>query len=218
MLSEGVITIMTIGKRIRHLREKKGYTQAEFGKLLGLSDKAVSTWENDTKVPRMSTLKNIAELFNVPTSYLVGDKEQKNHRGAVKIPVMGNVAAGTPITAIQEYIDVADSDTWEEIPEALASTGEFFALRINGDSMEPKMSRGDIVIVRQQQDINSGEIGIVMVGDGEATCKKIKKRPDGIMLISTNPKYEPMYYTNEQIEELPVRIIGKVIELRAKFL
>ena len=209
---------MTIGKRIRHLREKKGYTQAEFGKLLGLSDKAVSTWENDTKVPRMSTLKNIAELFNVPTSYLVGDKEQKNHRGAVKIPVMGNVAAGTPITAIQEYIDVADSDTWEEIPEALASTGEFFALRINGDSMEPKMSRGDIVIVRQQQDINSGEIGIVMVGDGEATCKKIKKRPDGIMLISTNPKYEPMYYTNEQIEELPVRIIGKVIELRAKFL
>ena len=209
---------MTIGKRIRHLREKKGYTQAEFGKMLGLSDKAVSTWENDTKVPRMSTLQRIADIFCVSTSYLVGEKEEKNHRGAVKIPVMGNVAAGTPITAIQEYIDVADSDTWEEIPEALASTGEFFALRINGDSMEPKMSRGDIVIVRQQQDINSGEIGIVMVGDGEATCKKIKKRPDGIMLISTNPKYEPMYYTNEQIEELPVCIIGKVIELRAKFL
>lgn len=208
---------MTIGKRIKGLRERNGYTQAEFGKLLGLSDKAVSTWENDIKVPRMNTLQKIADIFNVSTSYLVGEKENKHLRGAVKIAVMGNVAAGTPITAIQEYIDVADSDTWEEIPEALASTGDFFALRINGDSMEPKMSRGDIVIVRQQPDINSGEIGIVMVGDGEATCKKIKKRPDGILLISTNPKYEPMYYNNEQIEELPVRIIGKVIELRAKF-
>ena len=79
------------------------------------------------------------------------------------------------------------------------------------------MSRGDIVIVRQQSNINSGEIGIVMVGDGEATCKKIKKRPDGIMLISTNPKYEPMFFTNEQIEGLPVCVIGKVVELRAKF-
>lgn len=208
---------MTIGKRIKGLRERNGYTQAEFGKLLGLSDKAVSTWENDIKVPRMNTLQKIADIFNVSTSYLVGEKENKHLRGAVKIAVMGNVAAGTPITAIQEYIDIGDSDTWEEIPEALASTGDFFALRINGDSMEPKMSRGDIVIVRQQPDVNSGEIGIVMVGDGEATCKKIKKRPDGILLISTNPKYEPMYYNNEQIEELPVRIIGKVIELRAKF-
>lgn len=208
---------MTIGKRIKHLREKKGYTQAEFGKLLGLSDKAVSTWENDTKTPRMSTLHKMAEIFCVSTSYLVGEREPKNNKGAVKIPVLGNVAAGTPITAVEEYIDIADSDTWEEIPEALANTGEFFALRINGDSMEPKMSIGDIVIVRQQPDINSGEIGIVMVGDGEATCKKIKKRPDGIMLISTNPKYEPMYFNNEQIEELPISIIGKVIELRAKF-
>ena len=210
---------MTIGKRIKHLREKRGYTQAEFGKLLGLSDKAVSTWENDLKIPRMATLHKIADMFDVPTSYLVGESagENKSKKGAVKIPVLGNVAAGTPITAVQEYIDIADSDTWEEIPEALASTGEFFALRINGDSMEPKMSKGDIVIVRQQSDVNSGEIGIAMIGDGEATCKKIKKRPDGIMLISTNPKYEPMFYTNEQIEELPVCIIGKVVELRAKF-
>ena len=75
---------MTIGKRIKYLREKKGYTQAEFGKLLGLSDKAVSTWENDIKTPRMSTLQKIADIFCVSTSYLVGEREEKNHRGAVK--------------------------------------------------------------------------------------------------------------------------------------
>ncbi|MBR6682102.1 MAG: helix-turn-helix domain-containing protein [Clostridia bacterium] len=210
---------MTFGKRIKLMREKKGWTQAELGERLGLSDKAVSTWEKDIKVPRVSTIQKIADLFGVTQGFLLGEEDRpvRPNREAVKIPVLGNVAAGTPIMAVEEYFDIGDCDTWEEIPEALARTGQFFGLRINGDSMEPKMSRGDIVIVRQQNDINSGEIGIVMVGNEEATCKKIKKRPDGIMLISTNPKYEPMYYNNEQIEELPVCIIGKVVELRAKF-
>ncbi len=210
---------MTFGKRIKLMREKKGWTQAELGERLGLSDKAVSTWEKDIKVPRVSTIQKIADLFHVTQGFLLGEEDRPAHpnRASVKIPVLGNVAAGTPIMAVEEYFDIGDCDTWEEIPEALAHTGTFFGLRINGDSMEPKMSRGDIVIVRQQNDINSGEIGIVMVGNEEATCKKIKKRPDGIMLISTNPKYEPMYYNNEQIEELPVCIIGKVVELRAKF-
>ena len=210
---------MTFGKRIKLMREKKGWTQAELGERLGLSDKAVSTWEKDIKVPRVSTIQKIADLFHVSQAFLLGEEERsaRPNRASVKIPVLGNVAAGTPIMAVEEYFDIGDCDTWEEIPEALAHTGQFFGLRINGDSMEPKMSRGDIVIVRQQNDINSGEIGIVMVGNEEATCKKIKKRPDGIMLISTNPKYEPMFYNNEQIEELPVCIIGKVVELRAKF-
>ncbi len=210
---------MTFGKRIKLMREKKGWTQAELGERLGLSDKAVSTWEKDIKVPRVSTIQKIADLFGVTQGFLLGEEDRtaRPNRASIKIPVLGNVAAGTPIMAVEEYFDIGDCDTWEEIPEALAHTGNFFGLRINGDSMEPKMSRGDIVIVRQQNDINSGEIGIVMVGNEEATCKKIKKRPDGIMLISTNPKYEPMYYNNEQIEELPVCIIGKVVELRAKF-
>ena len=83
--------------------------------------------------------------------------------------------------------------------------------------MEPKMSEGDVVIVRLQDDCNSGDIAVVLVNGGEATCKKIKKMPEGIMLISTNPNYEPMFYSNKQIEELPVRLIGKVVELRSKF-
>ena len=79
------------------------------------------------------------------------------------------------------------------------------------------MSEGDVVIVHLQDDVNTGDIAVVLVNGGEATCKKIKKTPDGVILISTNPDYEPMFFSNQDIVELPVRILGKVVELRCKF-
>ena len=79
------------------------------------------------------------------------------------------------------------------------------------------MTTGDIVIVRSQPTAENGDVAIVMVGTEDATCKKIKKTPEGIMLISLNPAYEPQFYSNKQIEQLPISIIGKVVELRAKF-
>ncbi len=129
----------------------------------------------------------------------------------VKIPVYGAVAAGIPFDAI------TDIEDYEEISADMAKCGEYAALRIHGDSMEPRMTEGDVVIVRVQSTIENGETAIVIVNGDESTCKKIKKTPEGILLISTNPKYEPMFYSNKQIEELPVRIFGKVVELRAKF-
>ena len=83
--------------------------------------------------------------------------------------------------------------------------------------MEPRMTNGDVVIVRKQNTIESGEVAIVLINGDEATCKKIKKTPEGVMLISLNNAYEPVFYTNKQINDLPVQIIGKVVELRAKY-
>ena len=99
----------------------------------------------------------------------------------------------------------------------MASTGEFFGLQIHGDSMEPRMKDGDVVIVRQQNDAETDNIVIAVVNGNEATCKRLKKYAEGIALISTNPSYEPMYFSNKEIAEKPVRIIGVVKELRAKF-
>lgn len=79
------------------------------------------------------------------------------------------------------------------------------------------MKEGDTVIVRLQDDCDSGDTVIAMINGDEATCKIIKKMPEGIMLISTNPAYDPMFFSNREIEEKPVRILGKVVELRAKF-
>lgn len=99
----------------------------------------------------------------------------------------------------------------------MAKTGEFFGLQIHGDSMEPRMCEGDVVIVRKQEDAESGDIVIAMVNGDDATCKRLRKYRDGIELISNNPSYEPMFFSNQEIQEKPVRIIGKVVELRGKF-
>lgn len=95
----------------------------------------------------------------------------------------------------------------------MSSSG--FKLRVT--VWNPKISDGDVVIVRQQNDAESGDIVIATINGDEATCKRIRKYRDGIELVSSNPCYEPMFFSNEEIENKPVRIIGRVVELRAKF-
>lgn len=135
-------------------------------------------------------------------------KSTKNPPIGVKIPILGSVAAGIPIEAI------TDIEDYEEIPKEMANSGDFVALRIKGNSMAPKIENGDIVIIRTQNTIEDGEIAIVIANGDEATCKKIKKTPEGIILVPNNPDYEPHFYSNKEIEQLPVRIFGKVVELR----
>ena len=128
-----------------------------------------------------------------------------------RIPVLGKVVAGIPLDAIEDIID------YEEIPHSMAKSGEFFALQIKGDSMEPRIKEGDVVIVRKQPDVESGEVAIVLVNGDEATIKKVQKFNGGINLVPSNPAYEVKTYSKDDIESLPVSIIGKVVELRAKF-
>lgn len=153
----------------------------------------------------------MANYFGISKSDLVEERLANSPSKGVVINVYGRVAAGIPLEMIEDIIDT------EEITEEMARTGEFFGLQIKGDSMEPKFSEGDIVIVRQQDDAESGEIVIATVNGNEATCKRLRKYRDGIELISNNPSYEPMFFSNEEIEQKPVRIIGRVVELRAKF-
>ena len=203
--------------RIKELREKAGKQQKELAIDLGVSQPTVSDWESGRKIPSAKSTSKIADYFQVPIDYLLGREPtpegapDPSRPGSKWIPVLGRVAAGTPIEAVEDILD------YEEIDAKTAASGEYFALQIKGQSMEPKISDGDVVIVRQQSVCNSGDIAVVLVNGDEATVKRIKKRPEGIMLIPSNPAYEPMFYSNEDIEKLPVTIIGKVIELRAKF-
>ena len=129
-----------------------------------------------------------------------------------RIPVLGNVAAGIPLEAIEDIID------YEEIPEQMAHDSfEYFALQIKGQSMEPKISDGDVVIVRKQPDVDSGQIAIVCVNGDHATCKKVMKQPGGILLQPLNPAFTPTFYSNDDIVNIPITILGRVVELRAKF-
>lgn len=204
----------TTGSRIKQLRTDRGITQRELAKILHKSESAVRMWELEKSEPDMETLKGIATFFQVDMNFLYG-RQQPSQQG-VRIPVYGNVAAGIPIEAIDNF-DASNPDDWEEIDQHTAANGEYFALRIKGDSMEPKISSGDIVIVRRQEDVENGDVAIVCINGEEATCKKIKKTPEGVMLISLNPAYEPMFFTKKQVQTLPITILGRVVELRAKF-
>lgn len=203
-------------ERFNYLCANKGVSANAAAKDLSIASGTVSEWKKG-RVPLNSTLKKIAEYFDVPVDYLLGQpsRHQKPVSGGVRIPVFGDVAAGIPILAIENY-DSDDPDDWEEISQKMASGGDYFALRIHGDSMEPKISNGDIVIVRIQDTVENNEIAIVRVNGEEATCKRVQKTPEGLALLPTNPSYEPMFFTPKQVRELPVEIIGRVVEVRAK--
>lgn len=201
------------GKNMRNAREKAGFSQKQVALSLGVSAPTVSEWESGKKNPNAANLQKLSALYGVTTDFLLEHSaaDPKFKFKGVRIPVLGSVPVGIPMEAIEDIVD------YEEIGETLAATGEFFGLRIRGDSMEPRMMEGDVVIVRLQDDVDSGDTAIVLVNGNEATCKKIKKTPDGVMLIPTNPAHEPWFYSNEEIQALPVRILGKVVELRAKY-
>lgn len=205
---------MSFGAKLKKCRKDMSLSQKEFGQKIGVAESTVSLYESNKRFPDADTLKKISALFEVSLDYLLGNEpakaaQPKTTGRGVRIPVLGRVVAGIPIEAVEEILD------YEEITPELAATGEFFALQVRGDSMLPKLEEGDVVIVKKQADVETGDIAIVLVNGDEATIKQVKKVNGGIMLYGFNPDvYEPHFYSNQQIEELPVRILGKVIESR----
>lgn len=198
-----------MNENLKNARKAARLTQAELASKIGITQSGYSDWERgETKIDSASLAK-LSEILEVSIDYLVGKTNSPGNK-YIRIPVLGRVAAGIPIDAIEEIID------WEDISATAATDGEYFGLVIKGRSMEPKISDGDTVIVRKQPDVRDGEIAVVLVNGDEGTVKKIKKGPHGVTLISSNPAYDPMFYTNEEIEHLPVQILGRVVELRAK--
>lgn len=203
----------TMAKNIRYYMSIHNVTQTEICNTLGIKMPTFSDWVNAKTYPRIDKIELMSNYFGISKADLVEERSALNeaHRKGVTINILGRVAAGIPIEAVEEIIDT------EEITEKLAKTGNFFGLKIKGDSMSPAICDGDVVIVRQQDDAESGDVVIATVNGDEATCKRLRKYKDGIELISNNPSYKPFEFNNREIIEKPVKIIGKVIELRRKF-
>lgn len=188
---------------------KNGISIAGLCNITGISKSAFTELKSGrTKSLGAKSLSKIADHFNVSADYLMSGKKTPSRR---TVPVYGQVSAGIPIEAI------TDIEDYEEITDEMASNGEYIALKIHGHSMEPRMCEGDVIIVRLQADVEDGQFAVVMVNGEEATCKKIKKLDNGgIALLSTNPLYEPQYYPAGKNGESPVRILGRVVEIRCK--
>ena len=157
-----------------------------------------------------NTLQKLCEAINIsPSSLYDGIIEHTTKKG-FRIPVLGTIPAGIPIEAIEDILD------YEEISEDMATKGEYFALKVKGDSMIPTIKDGDIVIVKQQDDAESGKICVVMINGFDATLKEIKKDPMGLWVLPHNPssEFKPTFFTNQEIVDTPVRIIGVAVEIR----
>ena len=209
---------MNFKTRLKQLRNERGISQRQLAEFLKVAPSTISMYENGQREPNFEVLESLADFFNVDLNYLLGKTnkttkiilDSESSKG-IQIPVLGTVPAGIPITAVEDIID------YEEIPKSWENQGEFFGLKIKGDSMYPTLENGDVVIVKKQSTADNGDTVIVMVNGDDATCKRYERSETGIMLIPNNNAYNPVFYTNEEIEVLPLTIIGKVVELRRKF-
>ena len=189
---------------LKKYMQQNNLQQNQLAEKINTSSATVSLWLSGERFPRMDKIEKMCKLFHCSKSDLLEDNSKKKN----KIPILGRVVAGYPNYALEEVIGYIEYD---------GDTDGLFSLEIKGDSMIPLINPKDTIICRQQSVVENGDIAIVLVNGNDATCKKIKRSKDGIQLIPFNNVYDVLYYTNKEIEELPVRIIGKVIELRREF-
>lgn len=207
---------MSIAENIKLLRARYGLTQADLARIAGVSDKAISTWELGSRVPRMDTIEKIAVHFALHRNNLLEDGGMENsfdesseleyvglYNPTKRIPILGRIAAGMPMYAAENIEGYVSVD--------LPSGHEYFGLRVNGDSMNSaKINDGDVLIVRRQSDVDDGSIAAVLVNNSEATVKRIYRSKDRVTLMpqSTNPVHLPQIYDSKT----EIIILGKVLQ------
>ncbi len=206
--------------RLKELRQKQGITQGKLAEKLDLARSTITMYETEGSQPDLATLVKIAEFFNVSVDYLMGREPDNNvkgiqlNRSVVKIPVFGIIPAGVPIDMIEDSF-IEDE---EEIPaDWLRGGNEYFALKVRGESMMPKFEDKDVLILKKTDDCENGAFCAVSINHTECTFKKVLKKANGITLMPLNPEFEPLFFTNKEVEELPITILGVVKEVRRGF-
>lgn len=205
---------MNLNSKIKTLRREKKMTQQELADKLKIGKTTVSNYETGYSKPDTETLIEMSKVFNVSLNYLTGINNVKQDTNPEKytVPVYSSISCGNPFIADENIYD------FEDIDIALKSQGEHFGLLCRGNSMSPEFKDGDVAIIRKQSYIDSGQVAAVRINGDEATLKIVKKSEQGITLVAINPDvFLPRFYSNEEIINLPVEIIGKVIENRRKY-
>lgn len=188
-------------------------TQTDIVETFDISPSTVSDWCNAKKFPRIDKIEMLANFLNIYKSDLIEEHGRTDIFGnpVVSIPILGIVKAGYNYLAQENWIGTI------EIDKKLADSGEFFALKVHGDSMSPVLIENDIVIIEKQNDFENGDIIVAIINGDEATIKKGKKSDSSILLQPLNTKYEPLIFTKEEIKTIPVTIVGIVKQLKREF-
>lgn len=208
---------MAIGDKLRELREINQIERPDVARALGLPYTTYTNYETNQREPKQSQLLLMADYFGVSTDYLLGREATKASpanlkRSPIRIRVLGRVPAGLPIEAIEEVLD------WEDLdPRGYTPSGQFFGLRVMGDSMYPEYLDGDTIIIEQSSTAETGQDVVAYVNGYDATLKKFIRYENGsIELRPINPNYPTKIFTATEAEEIPVQILGFVRELRRK--
>lgn len=198
-----------LGNRIKALREELGLKQEELANKMSVSPSSIGMYETNKREPNNELILKLAQFFNVSTDYLLGKIDTRNNN-IVKIPILGTVKAGYDWLAEENIVD------YITLKENIPNVGEYYALRITGDSMLPLLAEGDLVIVHDQDDVESGQTAVILINGEEATVKKVVKTNEGIELHAMNPYYPVRKFTFEDMQKIPVKIIGRVKEAKIK--
>ncbi|MGN0983216.1 MAG: LexA family protein [Gemmiger sp.] len=205
--------------RLKQARKAKGISQAEVSRQLGVTQQAVGKWETGRSTPDPQTVARLAELLGTTADVLLGLQQVTVSAGAVGrnafsrytqclIPVVGTVRAGYGSLAFEE--DYGSEYACVKDPE------NYFYLVVKGDSMEPRISDGDLALVHRQNTLDNGDLGVMVYGtDGEGTLKKYIQRGNAVVLHPFNPRYDELIIKGEELDHL--YIAGKVVETKAKW-
>lgn len=192
--------------RLRQIREKNEMLQRDVANFLGISTSAYGFYETGARSMSAETAKKLAKFFKVSVDYLLG-ADTNNKR---LLPVLGTVKAGYNYLAQENVIDYIDPSMNIADPE------NYFGLIVKGDSMSPTYLDGDTLILEKVEDCENGQDAVVMINGNDGTFKRVFKNENGIILQPLNPEYQPLVFSNEQILNLPVKIIGVAREIRRK--
>lgn len=209
---------------LKHLREKRGLSQNKLAKMVGVNQTTIARWEDDNRVPTIDNAVDVANALNISLPDLIGKdlrfdnatymKPIIDDDNMIQIPVLGTIKAGIPIEAQENIIEYID------IPKDWTKGGKtYYGLQISGDSMFPKYQEKDIVIFEKSEDfiVANGKDCAVMVNGYDATFKKVLLSNEGITLVPYNTgAYDLQMYSNKDIEEKPIRIIGIAKEKRTR--
>ena len=191
-----------ISDNIKFYRKRARYSQEQIARKLGITQGSVSSWETGRNIPDTQTMIRLAKVLDVPVESLVSDEPRRDLdsirviRNAV--PIIGNIACGDRITPDTNH------DGYADMPEGVHAD---FALRCNGDSMNPTFRDGDIVLIRKQSEAESGQIVAISIDD-ETTLKHFYRQRDGVLLIAENVQYLPIFIPANSDREIIIHGIA----------
>ena len=207
-------------KNLKYLRESKGISKNKLGEMVGVNQTTIGRWETNEITPSIDNVEEVASVLNIPLpDLLIKDLTFDNASfvdigdNMFKIPVLGTIKAGIPIEAQQDILE------YIEIPKSWTKGGkQFYGLKISGDSMFPKYDENDIVIFEKNDDSSlfNGKDVAIMINGTESTFKKILVNEQGIVLQPYNTAYDIMMFSKEDVENLPIKVVGIAREKRTK--